>query len=212
MKTVMKSAYAAVVAAMLSIGALTGNAAEGDLFVSINGTGENGAGSIYQYTPNGFQTIFASGLSRPRGIVFDDFNNLFVANMTCDAFGNCQGTIVKITPGGAQSTFATLSEQNFQPEGLAFDRTGNLFVIAIDLSDDPNLASTIYKFTPAGVQTTFGTLPFQSFGLAFDCFDNLFAACAGVPPVANSATIYKFTPDGNSRRHTEHFRWPIRIR
>jgi hypothetical protein len=43
---------------------------------------------------------------------------------------------VQITPNGVQSTFATLSEQNFQPEGLAFDHAGNLFVIAIDLTDE----------------------------------------------------------------------------
>ena len=57
------------------------------------------------------------------------FGDLFVANMTCDALGNCQGTIVKITPGGVQSIFATLSEQNFQPEGNArriFCRSGAL--------------------------------------------------------------------------------------
>ena len=46
------------------------------------------------------------------------------------------------------------------------------------------------------MQSPFGTLPFQSFGLAFDSAGNLFAACAGVPDVANSASIYKFTPDG----------------
>jgi sugar lactone lactonase YvrE len=196
MKTITKLIYTALAVVSLATGAVTAQGALNDLFVSINGDGSNGAGLVYEYTPTGVQSLFASGLSRPRDVAFGRFGDLFVANMTCDALGNCQGTIVKITPGGVQSIFATLSEQNFQPEGLAFDHAGNLFVIAIDLTDDPNFASTIYKFTPDGVQSTFGTLPFQSFGLAFDSAGNLFAACAGVPDVANSASIYKFTPDG----------------
>ena len=196
MKTITKLIYGALAVVSLAINAVTANGALDDLFVSINGDGSNGAGSIFEYTPTGVQSLFASGLSLPRDVAFGKGGNLFVANMTCNASGNCQGTIVKITPGGVQSTFATLSQQNFQPEGLAFDRAGNLFVVAIDLTDDPNFASTIYKFTPDGVQSTFGSLPFQSFGLAFDSTGSLFAACAGVPDVANSAAIYKFTPDG----------------
>jgi hypothetical protein len=191
-----KLTYTAFAAAMLSLSTLTADGALDDLFVSINDTGENGAGSIYQYTPAGVQSVFASGLSRPRGVAFDRFGNLFVGTMACDVSGNCQGSIVKITPDGAQSTFAQLSEQNFQPEGLAFDSLGNLFVAAIDLTDDPDFPSIIYEFTPNGVQTTFGTLPFQSYGLAFDNLGNLFAACAGVPEVVNSASIYIFTPNG----------------
>ena len=103
-------------------------------------------------------------------------------------------TIIKITPDGVQSLFATIPG-NVILEDLVFDRAGNVYVIAIDVSD-PNGASIIYKIAPGGVQSTFGTLPFQSFGLAFDSAGNLFAACAGVPDVANSASIYKFTPDG----------------
>jgi sugar lactone lactonase YvrE len=188
MKTITKFIYAAFMAVVLAIGTVTANAALNDLFASVNGTGDNGGGFIYQYTPTGVQSIFASGLSRPRGVAFDHFANLFVANMTCDVSGNCQGSIVKITPDGVQSTFATLSEQNFQPEGMAFDRAGNLFVMAIDLTD-ANLASTIYKFTPGGLQSTLGSVTNQGFGLAFDSAGNLFAA-------SGDQTIYEFTPDG----------------
>ena len=99
-----------------------------------------------------------------------------------------QATIVKITPGGVQSTFATLSGNLFG-EDVAFDSSGNLFVIAQD-QNDPNQASTIYKFTPRGVQSTFGSMPGQGFGLAFDGAGNLFAADAAFQ------TIWKFTPDG----------------
>jgi sugar lactone lactonase YvrE len=191
MKTITKFIYAAFAAVTLAIGAITANGAVGDLFASVNGNGMNGGGFILQLTPTGVKSIFASGLSRPRGVAFDRFGDLFVATTTCDETGLCQGTIVKITPDGVQSTFATLSEQNFQPEGVAFDRAGNLFVMAIDLID-PNLASTIFEFTRGGVESTFGSMEGQSFGLAFDGAGNLFAA----GNAEGNGIIYKFTPDG----------------
>jgi hypothetical protein len=126
--------------------------------------------------------------------------------MTCDVSGTCQGAIVKITPDGVQSTFATLSQQNFQPEGLAFDGAGNLFVMAINLTD-PNLVSTILKFTRNGVESTFGSVPGQGFGLAFDSTGNLFAADAGLADNTNQ-TIWKFAPDGTRTIFADSSKFP----
>ena len=201
MKTITKLICATIALVGLALDAATANGAVGDLFVSINGTGFDGGGFIYRYAPNGQQSTFAFGLSRPRGVAFDQFGNLFVGNMRC--FGGtccCQGTIVKISPDGVQSTFATLSQQNFQPEGVAFDQGGNLFVMAIDLTA-PNLASTIFKFTSNGVQSTFGSVPGQAFGLAFDSVGNLFAA--------GNSSIYKFTPDGTRTVFADPSQFPL---
>lgn len=119
MKTITKLIYTAFVVVLFAIGAVTANGAPGDLFVSINGTGENGAGFIYKYTPTGLQRIVASGLSEPRGVVFSRFGNLFVANTTFDDISQTfQGTIVKITARGVQSTIATIAG-NFFLEDLA---------------------------------------------------------------------------------------------
>ena len=184
-----------LVAVGLAIGAVIANGAPGDLFVSINGDGNNGGGFIYEYNPGGVQSTFAAGLSRPRGVAFDHFGNLFVVTNTFVSGSQTLVTIVKITPGGVQSTFATLSG-NLKGQGVAFDGAGNLFVVANDLND-PNLTSTIYKFTPGGVQSTFGSVPGQGFGLAFDSAGNLFVtinALYGVDP----AEIWKFAPDGTS--------------
>lgn len=187
MKTITKLMYAGFTAVVLAVGAVTAQGALNNLFVSINGDATNGNGSIYEYAPSGVQSLFASNLSEPRGVAFDHFGNLFVANNTFDDPSQTfQGTIVKITPGGAQSLFATIAGDFFL-EVLAFDSSGNLYVMAID-NTDLNLASTIYKFTPDGVQSTFGSVPEQGFGLAFDSAGNLFAT--------GGATIYKFTPDG----------------
>jgi hypothetical protein len=168
-------------------------AAPGDIFASVNGNNQDGGGFVYQYTPDGVQSTFASGLSRPRGVAFDSIGNLFVANTTFDGT-TFQVTIVKITQRGVQSTFATLSSSNFYAEGLAFDSSGNLFVAAQD-TNDPNAPSTIFKFTPDGTQSTFGSVPGLIFGLAFDSAGNLCVPDRGGEGGVFQA-IWKFTPDG----------------
>src|SRR5205809_3040022 len=103
-----------LVAVGLAIGAVTANGAPNDLFVSISGDGNNGGGFIYEYTPGGLQSTFAAGLSRPRGVAFDHSGNLFVVTNTFDSVsGTFQPSIVKITPDGVQSTFATISGDFF---------------------------------------------------------------------------------------------------
>ena len=98
-------------------------------------------------------------------------------------------TILKITPLGEQSTFASVGRDLYLV-GLAIDSSDNVFVMA--LTSGPNFASTIYKFTRDGVQSTFGSIPTpsQSFGLAFDQAGNLFAADTF------NQTVFKFAPDG----------------
>ncbi len=178
-------------------------AAPGDLFASVNGTTQNGGGSIFQYTPAGAQSAFVSSLDRPRGVLFDNAGNLFVASTTLDNnSGNYQGTIFKVTPGGVVSTFATGFGTNFFLEQLAMDSAGNVFVVA-DNESDPNLAGTIYKVTPGGTVSPFGlqsdciqndgsncSVPGNSFALAFDSAGNLYV------PDSPFQTIYKFTPGG----------------
>ena len=56
-----------------------------------------------------------------------------------------QGAILKITPLGEQSIFASVGPDLYLA-GLAIDSSDNVFVVA--LTSGPNFASTIYKFTP----------------------------------------------------------------
>jgi sugar lactone lactonase YvrE len=192
MKTITKLSYAAFAVVSLAMGAVTANGALNDLYASINGSG-NGGGFIYEYTPAGVQSIFASGLSRPRGVAFDHFGNLFVATNTFDPnSGHFTGAILKIAPDGTQTTFADVNgpSDDFFLSGLAFDQSGNVYVVAGDDTVPDVAPGTIYKFLPDGGQSTFGSVPGQPFGLAFDSAGNLYAADA------LDATIYKFAPDG----------------
>jgi hypothetical protein len=94
MKTISNLICAAFAIAVVAISAVTANGAPGDLIASINGALQNGEGFIYSYTPNGVQSTFASGLSRPRGLAFDSVGNLFVATNFCE--GN--GAVIAVTP------------------------------------------------------------------------------------------------------------------
>src|SRR5439155_12929493 len=75
----------------ICLGALSlvcSSAAAENLFVT--GSAASG-GKIFEFTPNGVQSIFASGLSSPGALAFDSAGNLFVAD---------GGSINKFTPDG----------------------------------------------------------------------------------------------------------------
>src|SRR5437016_3221603 len=79
-----------------------------NLFVSSDAAG----GNIYEFTPNGVRSTFASGLAG--ALAFDKAGNLFVSD---------RGNIYKITPNGVRSTFASELAG-----ALTVDSAGNLLV------------------------------------------------------------------------------------
>jgi len=85
------------------------------------------------------------------------------------------GTIIKFTPGGIQSTFASGLNH---PVSLAFNSAGNLF-------EADYWSGNVFQFTTNGAQSTFASLA-DPFVLAFDSSNNLF--------VASTSTIIKITP------------------
>jgi len=159
-----------VVAAVfiLSVAAQLAYASPGDLFVS-----DSGSNNIYEFTPGGTRSTFATGLNGPVGLAFDSAGNLFEADFN-------SGNIYEFTPGGTRSTFASgLNE----PVGLAFDSAGNLFEADFG-------SGNIYEFTPGGTRSTFASGLNEPYGLAFNSAGNLFEADFG------SGNIYEFTPGG----------------
>ena len=74
---------------------------------------DSGSGNIYEFTPGGARSTFASGAGHPFGLgalAFDSTGNLFLAD-------EWDGNIYKFTPGGVQSIFASGLPA---PAGLAF--------------------------------------------------------------------------------------------
>jgi sugar lactone lactonase YvrE len=126
--------------------------------------------TIYEFTPTGNQSVFASGLHHPLGIAFDRGGNLYEADAA-------SGTINKFTPGGGRSTFASGLEWVV---ALAIDSSGDLF--AADAQAD-----CIYEFTPGGTRSTFAS-GLAPTGLAFDSQGDLFASAG--------SSVYEFAPNG----------------
>jgi sugar lactone lactonase YvrE len=111
--------------------------------------------TIYKFAPDGTRSIFVgpSAFSPdhgPDGLAFDRFGNLFVSENHDTLVLGGNERILKFTPDGVESEFATgLTE----PRGLAFDGSGNLFV-ADRVFTPPG---DILKFTPDGMQTVFAS-------------------------------------------------------
>jgi sugar lactone lactonase YvrE len=104
--------------------------------------------------------------------------------------GDLFNGIIKVSPAGVQSSFATISSI---PYGMAFDGSGNLFVVD---------SWKIIKVTPAGVKSEFasgGYISDVATGLAFDSHGNLYVA--NYESAENS--VVKISPTGQQSVFTE---------
>lgn len=111
--------------------------ASGNLFVGA-GYGNNN-GYIMKIAPNGTQSMFASGLSFPQGLTFDSNGNLYEADTAANR-------ILKFTPGGVESIFASVN----LPNRMLFDNSGDMYVTTY--------GGAIIKIAPGGAQSTFATV------------------------------------------------------
>ena len=59
------------------------------------------SGNIFEFTPGGVQSTFATGLFQPIGLAFNSAGDLFEAD-------SGSGNIFEFTPGAVRSTFATV--------------------------------------------------------------------------------------------------------
>lgn len=131
-------------------------------------------GTIFRFTRDANDEVvkltYATNLPDVRGLTFDHAGNLFVGQSE---------TIIKITPGGSTTVFASdLHGPNF----LTTDQTGNLYASDRD--------GNVLRFTPAGERSVFVSGLSKPSGLAFDFAGNLFVADT------SSNAIYRFTPSG----------------
>ena len=152
-------------------------------------------GEIFEYTPSGVQSTYATGLSAPRGLAFDSIGNLFAAETVYPHDDlNGIGKVLKYNLRNKVSTFGTVSigREDIFLQGLATDVAGNAYVAATDSDTDTG----IFKFTPSGDRILFGSVPAQGWGLAFDSAGNLYVAADDYLGDSNDQTIFKFAPDG----------------
>ncbi|HEY4271136.1 MAG TPA: NHL repeat-containing protein [Candidatus Udaeobacter sp.] len=172
---------------MVALGAailLCSSAYAQNLFVS--GRDARG-GEIFQFTWDGAQSIFASGLYKPWDMAIDSAGNVFVVDYIIlggDLVGN--GAIFKITPNGMLSIFASRVSY---ASSLAVDKAGNLFVADYD-------NGIIYEYKPDGSRATFASGLNHPLGMALDSAGNLFVADNNIGNIYQGG-IYKYKPDGS---------------
>jgi DNA-binding beta-propeller fold protein YncE len=207
--TFLRSLLAVAALAATPFLANTAHALVGDIL-------ETNEGNVLRFrTPGATPSTVATGLSNPKGIVFDGLGRFYVADADRDS------VVVFTLPGGAGSTFVSGLDA---PVGLAFDVSGNLYIaesgsgnviqiprgggkvtfatglggpagLAFDNSGNLYVADftggKIYKIAPDGTQSTFATGLNQPAGLAVDSAGNVFVSDSG------SGTIFKYAPDGS---------------
>ncbi len=94
----------------------------------------------WDLTPLG---AFATNLTSPWGLAFDQSGNLYVSDAADDE-------IYRFTPGGQGSTFSYGIAPLNSPRGLAFDSRGNLYVANAG-------SGKIVKIEPNGVRSVFAS-------------------------------------------------------
>ena len=155
-----------------------------NLFVSGR---DAGGGEVFQFTWDGGQSIFASGLYKPWDVAIDSAGDVFVVDYMIlggDLVGNA--AIFKITPNGTLTIFASRVSY---ASSLAVDKTGNLFVADYD-------NGIIYQYKPSGSRATFASGLYHPVGMAFDSAGNLFLADNSIGNL-HQGSIYKYKPDGS---------------
>ncbi|HTQ50831.1 MAG TPA: NHL repeat-containing protein [Candidatus Acidoferrales bacterium] len=116
-------------------------------------------GTILQFDSSGNESIFASGLDQPTGLVFGNNGDLYVAEAG-------SGTILQFSAGGHQSVFASGLNN---PTGLAVDGSGQLYVANSG-------AGTILQFSSSGNGSVFASGLASPGYLAVDNSGNLYAS------------------------------------
>jgi len=170
------SAHATPTALYSGMGNPTGLAydSSGNLFVGSIGVNRyltSGQGAIYQITPGGNKSTYASGLDGPMGLVFGSGGYLYVSS------GCGNDNLYKFT---APST-KTVLDNNHNSGQLAFNSQGVLF------KANPSNGS-VSKGIPGSSLTDYGNggVAGNAMGVAIDASDNLFVSDA------NGGSIYEF--------------------
>jgi len=152
--------------------------ASGNIYCTFSGSrGQKVPVSLYQVDLNYNLKPFVSDLMNPTGLAFDRSGLLYVSS-------RYDGTIYRVTPAGAASTFA---EGMGIATGLAFDEDDNLYV--------GDRSGTIFKISPEKQIFVFATLEpsIAAYHLAFGPGGNLFVTG---PTTSSFDSIHRISRNG----------------
>ena len=180
----------------------------GNLYGTTNVGGASGAGTVFQVTPTGTETVLQSfgGAEGANpyfsGVVRDKAGNLY--GVTSQGGANGFGMVFKLTPTGTETvlhSFATDGKDGYRPyASLAMDTAGNLY--GTTNSGGASSNGTVFKITPSGTETvlysfkggTDGCNPFKA-GVVIGKKGVLYGVTSGCG--ANAVgTVFKVTRTG----------------
>ena len=161
----------------------------------------------YYKEPQVYQSA-ALAQSHSTSMVFDASGNLYwsVLNYANASTSIMTSYIIKITPNGTSSQFASATTYGAQRSALAVDASGNIFWALTNSfnSSAPTgaLFNYVYKITPAGTQTTFATTPALNtaadVALTIDTSGNIYWALsvsgAQQTSFTQTSLLYKMAP------------------
>ncbi len=140
--------------------------------------GDSGNGTISRVDLAGNVTPFASGFGNIYGLAGDAQGNVYVSTTSAHK-------IVRITPSGTVTDYATDFPSNSNLLGMAFDHAGNLYVADVSIG--------IYKVAPGGGVSLWATGMSYPRDVAFNSTGQLFAV-GGYNPMSMYALASDGTP------------------
>ena len=173
--------------------------ADGNLFAMVSGPrGEQVPVSIFRIARDLQVTPFVREILNVSALAFGPDGNLYASSRT-------EGTIYRITPAGAISTFA---EGMGIATGIAFDRSGNLFVgdrsgtifkiiPSAAPGDQPGSALNPHNPNRSGEIFVFATLE-PSTAFYHLCFRPDGVLMVTTPTISSHQNIYAIDPHGNT--------------
>lgn len=154
--------------------------ASGQVFTTLSGArGQATPVSIFRIQRDFQMVPFVRDLMNPTGLAFDREGYLYASS-------RAEGTVYRISPEGAISTYA---EGMGIATGIAFDRDGNLYV--------GDRSGTIFKINPGREIFVFATLEpsIAAYHLAFNAAGTLFVTG---PTTSSNQAVHAIDRDGNT--------------
>jgi len=153
--------------------------ATGQIFTTLSGSrGQTTPVSIFRIQRDFQMVPFVRELMNPTGLAFDREGYLYASS-------RAEGTVYRISPEGAISTYA---EGMGIATGIAFDESGNLYV--------GDRSGTIFKINSSREIFVFATLEpsMSAYHLAFNAAGTLFVTG---PTTSSNQAIHTIDRDGN---------------
>jgi uncharacterized repeat protein (TIGR03803 family) len=130
-------------------------AADGTLYGTTEGGGENGAGTIYKITPDQQEVILYSfqycctGANPTSEPTLDAEGNLY-GTTCCTNYSGDQGVVWKLTPDGIYTVLHDFNEGDEIDEGIAVavDKKGSVY--GVTFGGGANGDGVVYKISPKG--------------------------------------------------------------